>query len=182
MKTMTRPQGTAHAEHELAQLAIRFQDWRHRRTTPSDPIPQSLWEQAVALTTVFSVSRVAHAKPPRLLRRGGFACARLLAKKQDPEPLQAERRLLQSKQQPKIPLQHQVQHTPIGRGQRIPGEPCAQGLAVRTTQVHLFWARHRRLHPYEQHHGSCIRGSTGVSGVADSVGDVKHGCRTDTEP
>ena len=36
MKTMTRPQGTAHAEHELAQLATRFQDWRHRRTTPSD--------------------------------------------------------------------------------------------------------------------------------------------------
>ena len=59
MKTMTRPQGTAHAEHELAQLAIRFQDWRHRRTTTSDPLPQSLWEQAVALTTVLSVSRVA---------------------------------------------------------------------------------------------------------------------------
>lgn len=59
MKTMTRSQGTAHAEHELAQLATRFQDWRHRRTTPSDSIPQSLWEQAVALTTVLSVSRVA---------------------------------------------------------------------------------------------------------------------------
>ena len=59
MKTMTRPQGTAHAEHELAQLATRFQDWRHRRTTPSDSIPQALWEQAVALTTVLSVSRVA---------------------------------------------------------------------------------------------------------------------------
>jgi hypothetical protein len=59
MKTMTRSQGTAHAEHELAQLATRFQDWRHRRTTRSDSIPQSLWEQAVALTTVFSVSRVA---------------------------------------------------------------------------------------------------------------------------
>jgi hypothetical protein len=59
MKTMTRPQDTAHAEHELAQLAMRFQDWRHRRPTPSDPIPQSLWEQAVALTTVLSVSRVA---------------------------------------------------------------------------------------------------------------------------
>jgi hypothetical protein len=59
MKTMTRSQGTAHAEHELAQLATRFQDWRHRRTTPSDPIPQLLWEQAVALTTVLSVSRVA---------------------------------------------------------------------------------------------------------------------------
>ena len=59
MKTMTRSQGTAHAEHELAQLATRFQDWRHRRTTRSDSIPQSLWEQAVALTTVLSVSRVA---------------------------------------------------------------------------------------------------------------------------
>jgi hypothetical protein len=59
MKTMTRLQSTAHAEHELTQLAARFQDWRHRRTTPSDPIPQLLWEQAVALTTVLSVSRVA---------------------------------------------------------------------------------------------------------------------------
>ena len=59
MKTMTRSQGTAHAEHELTQLATRFQDGRRCRTTPSDSIPQSLWEQAVALTTVFSVSRVA---------------------------------------------------------------------------------------------------------------------------
>ena len=59
MKTMTRPQDTAHAEYELAQLATRFQDWRHRRTMPSGPIPQSLWEQAVALTMVLSVSRVA---------------------------------------------------------------------------------------------------------------------------
>ena len=59
MKTMTRRQSTAHAEHELTQLAARFQDWRHRRPTPSDPIPQLLWEQAVALTTVLSVSRVA---------------------------------------------------------------------------------------------------------------------------
>jgi hypothetical protein len=59
MKTMTRPQGTAHAEHELTQLAARFEDWRHRRTTPSAPIPHPLWEQAVSLTTVLSVSRVA---------------------------------------------------------------------------------------------------------------------------
>src|SRR5215468_5188578 len=59
MKTMTRPQGTAHAEQELAQLATRFRDWRHCRTFPSDPIPPSLWAQAVALTTVLSVSRVA---------------------------------------------------------------------------------------------------------------------------
>jgi hypothetical protein len=59
MKTMTQLQSTAHAEHELTQLAARFQDWRHRRTAPSDPIPQLLWEQAVSLTTVLSVSRVA---------------------------------------------------------------------------------------------------------------------------
>jgi hypothetical protein len=57
--SMTRPQGTAHAEYELTQLAARFEDWRHRRTTASDPIPQPLWEQAVSLTTVLSVSRVA---------------------------------------------------------------------------------------------------------------------------
>lgn len=57
--SMTRPQGTAHAEHELTQLAARFEDWRHRRTTASDPIPQLLWEQAVSLTTVLSVSRAA---------------------------------------------------------------------------------------------------------------------------
>ena len=59
MKTLTRPQGTAHAEQALTQLAARFQDWRHHRPTPSNPIPQLLWEQAVALTTVLSVSRVA---------------------------------------------------------------------------------------------------------------------------
>ncbi|HEY7495284.1 MAG TPA: hypothetical protein VIH59_29785 [Candidatus Tectomicrobia bacterium] len=59
MKTMTRLQSTAHAEHELTQLAARCQDWRQRRPTPSDPIPQLLWEQAISLTTVLSVSRVA---------------------------------------------------------------------------------------------------------------------------
>ena len=59
MKTLTRPQGIAHAEHELTQLAACFQDWRHRRPTPAAPIPPRLWEQAVALTTVLSVSRVA---------------------------------------------------------------------------------------------------------------------------
>jgi hypothetical protein len=57
-RSMTQPQGTAHAEHALTQLAARFKDWRHRRTS-SDPIPQPLWEQAVSLTTVLSISRVA---------------------------------------------------------------------------------------------------------------------------
>ena len=58
-RSMTQSQGTAHAEHALTQLAARFEDWRHRRTSPSDPIPQLLWEQAVSLTTILSISRVA---------------------------------------------------------------------------------------------------------------------------
>src|SRR5262249_31046810 len=58
-RSMTQPQGTAHAEHALTQLAARFEDWRHSRTSSSDPIPQPLWEQAVSLTTVLSISRVA---------------------------------------------------------------------------------------------------------------------------
>ncbi len=55
MKTVTR----AHAEHELAQLAQRFDHWRHSRPTPRPRIPQSLWDQAVSLTAVLPVSRVA---------------------------------------------------------------------------------------------------------------------------
>jgi hypothetical protein len=31
------------AEHELTRVAARFEDWRHRRTTSSTPIPPSLW-------------------------------------------------------------------------------------------------------------------------------------------
>ena len=49
----------AQAEHELTRVAARFEDWRHRRTTSSPPIPPSLWEQAVSLTMVLSISRVA---------------------------------------------------------------------------------------------------------------------------
>src|SRR5436190_10060491 len=41
----------------------------------------------------------------RTRRRRGCACVGLRAKEQDAEPLQAERRLLQGKQQPKIPLE-----------------------------------------------------------------------------
>jgi hypothetical protein len=49
----------------------------------------------------------------------------LLAKHHHPEPLEADRRLLQGKQQPKIPLEHLVQHAPIVGSQGIPGETCA---------------------------------------------------------
>ena len=48
----------AHAAHDLTRVATRFADWRPRRSS-SAPIPASLWEQAVSLTTVLSISRVA---------------------------------------------------------------------------------------------------------------------------
>jgi hypothetical protein len=49
----------AHAEQELAQLAARFDQWRDHRATRRERIPDCLWEQAVALTTVLPLSRVA---------------------------------------------------------------------------------------------------------------------------
>lgn len=36
----------SHSEHELDQLANRFECWRQRRTTPRERIPPSFWEQA----------------------------------------------------------------------------------------------------------------------------------------
>ena len=55
MKTLT----PAQAEHQLTHVADRFDHWRQTRTTPAEPIPPYLWEQAIALTTMFSTSRVA---------------------------------------------------------------------------------------------------------------------------
>jgi hypothetical protein len=55
MKSITH----AHAEQELTQLAARFDHWRDHRATRRERIPQALWEQAVALTTVLPLSRVA---------------------------------------------------------------------------------------------------------------------------
>jgi hypothetical protein len=64
MKIVTNP----HAEQELARLAERFNHWRQHRTTPAEPIPQALWDHAVALTAVLPRSRVA-----RRLRLSGQA-------------------------------------------------------------------------------------------------------------
>lgn len=64
MKIVTNP----HAEQELARLAERLNHWRQRRTTPAEPIPQALWDHAVALTAVLPRSRVA-----RRLRLSGQA-------------------------------------------------------------------------------------------------------------
>ena len=55
MKTMT----PAQAQQHLTHVADRFDHWRQTRTTPAEPIPHSLWEQAIAFTTTFSIARVA---------------------------------------------------------------------------------------------------------------------------
>jgi hypothetical protein len=49
----------AQAEHQLTQVANRFEEWRQTRTTRAEPIPQHLWEQAIALTSTFPMTRVA---------------------------------------------------------------------------------------------------------------------------
>ena len=49
----------AHAEHQLTHVANRFDEWRQTRTTRTEPIPQHLWEQAIALTTMFPITHVA---------------------------------------------------------------------------------------------------------------------------
>ena len=48
-----------HAEHQLDQLAAQFEHWRQTRTHPSERFPQALWDQAVALASVFPPPRVA---------------------------------------------------------------------------------------------------------------------------
>jgi hypothetical protein len=49
----------AQTEHQLTSLANRFDAWRQTRTTRAEPIPHDLWEQAIALTTLFPITRVA---------------------------------------------------------------------------------------------------------------------------
>jgi hypothetical protein len=57
MKTATMI--PAQAEHQLTQVADRFDHWRQTRTTPAEPIPPYLWEQAIALTATVPITRVA---------------------------------------------------------------------------------------------------------------------------
>jgi hypothetical protein len=47
----------AHAEQQLTHVADRFDHWRQTRTTPAEPMPPYLWEQAIAFTTTFSITR-----------------------------------------------------------------------------------------------------------------------------
>ncbi len=70
---MTR-RSASQAEDELRHVAQQFSQWRQRRTTPRGRIPQSLWVQAVALTHVLPLARVAKQLglcPQRLRKRGG---------------------------------------------------------------------------------------------------------------
>jgi hypothetical protein len=55
MKTIS----PAQAEHQLTQVANCFDAWRQTRTTRAEPIPSYLWAQAVALTALFPLTRVA---------------------------------------------------------------------------------------------------------------------------
>ena len=50
---------SAQTEHQLTAVADRFDAWRQTRITRAEPIPPYLWEQAIALTTMFAITRVA---------------------------------------------------------------------------------------------------------------------------
>jgi hypothetical protein len=55
MKTIS----PAQAEHQLTQVADCFDAWRQTRTTHAESIPPHLWEQAIALTAMVPITRVA---------------------------------------------------------------------------------------------------------------------------
>jgi hypothetical protein len=49
----------AHTEQQLPHVADRFDAWRQTRTTRAAPIPQHLWEQAIACTALCPMTHVA---------------------------------------------------------------------------------------------------------------------------
>jgi hypothetical protein len=49
----------SHAEEALTELAGRFEHWRQSHTNGCARIPEDLWDQAVALSTVLPNARVA---------------------------------------------------------------------------------------------------------------------------
>jgi hypothetical protein len=66
-----------HAEHQLDQLSGQFEYWRQTRSHSHDHIPEHLWDQAVALTSTLSASRVA-----KHLRLGVSDLKRQIVKRQ----------------------------------------------------------------------------------------------------
>jgi hypothetical protein len=68
----------AQAEDQLNHLAQQLAQWRQSRTTPRGRIPKPLWAQAIALTHVLPLARVAKQlglTPHALKRRGGGTAA-----------------------------------------------------------------------------------------------------------
>ena len=61
----------AQAEEQLSYVAQQFAHWRQSRTTPRGRIPKPLWVQAVALSHVLPLARVAKqlGLTPQALRR-----------------------------------------------------------------------------------------------------------------
>jgi hypothetical protein len=49
----------AQAEHQLTHVADRFDAWRQTRATRAASMPHDLWEQAIARTALFPLTRVA---------------------------------------------------------------------------------------------------------------------------
>jgi hypothetical protein len=70
-----------HADHQLDQLAGQFEHWRQSRSHPHERIPEHLWDQAAALTSTLSVSRVA-----KHLRLGVSDLKQQIAKRQGQTP------------------------------------------------------------------------------------------------
>jgi hypothetical protein len=66
-----QPLSPAQAEEALTHLTHHFAQWRQSRRTPRGRIPHWLWAHAVALTSPFSVTRVAQqlGLTPQALKR-----------------------------------------------------------------------------------------------------------------
>jgi hypothetical protein len=59
MEAMMKSQTLCQGDHQLDPLAGQFEQWRQTRSHPSERLPQSLWDQAVALARVLPHTRVA---------------------------------------------------------------------------------------------------------------------------
>jgi hypothetical protein len=59
MEAIMKIETPLHTDHQLDQLAGQFEHWRQTRLHRSEPIPQPLWDQAVALARVLPRTRVA---------------------------------------------------------------------------------------------------------------------------
>jgi hypothetical protein len=59
MEAIMKIETPLHTDHQLDQLAGQFEHWRQTRSHRGERIPQSLWDQAVALARVLPHTRVA---------------------------------------------------------------------------------------------------------------------------